>query len=48
MPVGVAWKPDGVTATVASQFVDGLTQTCAGGNQVDLERLSFKGSVASL
>src|SRR5712664_3143813 len=32
VPVGAAWKPDGVTATVASQFVDVLAQTCAGGN----------------
>jgi hypothetical protein len=32
VPVGAAWKPDGVTAAVASQFVDVLTQTCAGEN----------------
>ena len=29
MPVGAAWKPDGVTAAAASQFVDVLAQTCA-------------------
>jgi hypothetical protein len=32
MTVGAAWKPDGVTAAVASQFVDVPTQTCATGN----------------
>jgi len=32
MPVGAAWKPDGVTAAVASQFVEVLTQTCVTGN----------------
>ena len=29
VPVGTAWKPDGVTAAAASQFVDVLAQTCA-------------------
>ena len=29
VPVGAAWKPDGVTAAAASQFVDVLAQTCA-------------------
>ena len=29
VPVGAAWKPDGVTAAVTSQFVDVLTQTPA-------------------
>jgi DNA-binding transcriptional LysR family regulator len=32
VPVGAAWKPDGVTAAAASQFVDVLSQACAGGN----------------
>ena len=32
VPVGAAWKPDGVTAAAASQFVEVLTQTCATGN----------------
>jgi DNA-binding transcriptional LysR family regulator len=32
VPVGAAWKPDALTATVATQFVDVLAQTCAGGN----------------
>ena len=29
VPVGAAWKPDGVTAAAASRFVDVLAQTCA-------------------
>jgi DNA-binding transcriptional LysR family regulator len=32
VPVGAAWKPDGVSASVVSQFVDVLAQACAGGN----------------
>ncbi|HYY27492.1 MAG TPA: LysR substrate-binding domain-containing protein [Chthoniobacterales bacterium] len=32
VPVGAAWKPDGVTASVVSKFVDVLAQTCAGAN----------------
>jgi hypothetical protein len=28
---GAAWKPDALTAPVASQFIDVLTQTCASG-----------------
>src|SRR5271165_518835 len=32
MPVGAAWKPDGVSAPVVPQFVDVLAQACAGGN----------------
>lgn len=32
VPVGAAWKPDGVSAPVVSQFVDVLAQTCADGN----------------
>jgi DNA-binding transcriptional LysR family regulator len=32
VPLGAAWKPDGVSAPVVSQFVDVLAQTCAGGN----------------
>jgi hypothetical protein len=34
VPVGAAWKPDGVPAPVVSQFVDVLAQACAcaGGN----------------
>jgi DNA-binding transcriptional LysR family regulator len=31
VPVGAAWKPDGLTATVSSQFVDVLAQACGGG-----------------
>ena len=34
VPVGAAWKPDALTAPVASQFIDVLTQTCARGNGV--------------
>jgi DNA-binding transcriptional LysR family regulator len=34
VPVGAAWKPDALTAPVASQFIDVLTQTCASGNGV--------------
>lgn len=29
VPVGAAWKPDGVSAPVVSQFVDVLAQVCA-------------------
>jgi DNA-binding transcriptional LysR family regulator len=32
MPVGAAWKPDALTAPVASQFIDVLAQSCANGN----------------
>ena len=32
VPVAAAWKPDGVSAPVVSQFVDVLARTCAGGN----------------
>jgi hypothetical protein len=32
MPVGAAWKPEAISAPVASQFVDVLAQACAGGN----------------
>jgi DNA-binding transcriptional LysR family regulator len=32
VPVGAAWKPNGVSAPVLSQFVDVLAQACAGGN----------------
>jgi DNA-binding transcriptional LysR family regulator len=32
VPVGAAWKPDGVSTTIASNFVDVLAQVCAGGN----------------
>jgi DNA-binding transcriptional LysR family regulator len=32
VPVGAAWKPNGVSAPVVSQFVDVLAQACAGGN----------------
>jgi DNA-binding transcriptional LysR family regulator len=31
VPVGAAWKPDALTAPVASQFIDVLSQTCANG-----------------
>ncbi len=32
VPVGAAWKPDGVFAPIVSQFVDVLARTCARGN----------------
>ena len=32
IPVGAAWKRNGLSAPVASQFVDVLAQACAGGN----------------
>jgi len=32
VPVGAAWKPDALTASITSRFVDILAQTCAGGN----------------
>ena len=32
VPVGAAWKPDGISAPVVSKFVDVLAQTCAGTN----------------
>ncbi len=32
VPVAAAWKPDALTATVSTQFVDLLAQACAGGN----------------
>jgi DNA-binding transcriptional LysR family regulator len=32
MPVGAAWKPDAITAPVASQFINVLAQSCAEGN----------------
>jgi DNA-binding transcriptional LysR family regulator len=32
VPVGAAWKPDGLTAAVSSQFVDVLAQASANGN----------------
>jgi DNA-binding transcriptional LysR family regulator len=32
MPVGAVWKPEAISAPVASQFVDVLAQACAGGN----------------
>jgi DNA-binding transcriptional LysR family regulator len=31
-PVGAVWKPDALTAPVASRFIDVLTQTCDNGN----------------
>ena len=30
--MGAAWKPDRVSASIVSQFVDVLAQTCAGEN----------------
>ena len=32
VPVGAVWKPDALTAPVASQFIDVLAQTCGNGN----------------
>jgi DNA-binding transcriptional LysR family regulator len=32
VPVGAAWKPDAISAPVASQFIDVLAQSCANGN----------------
>ena len=32
VPVGAPGKPEALTAPVASQFIDLLAQTCAGGN----------------
>jgi hypothetical protein len=32
VPVGAAWKPNGLSAPVVSQFVDVLAQACANGN----------------
>ena len=32
MPVGAAWKPEALTAPVASQFIDVLAQACVNGN----------------
>jgi len=32
VPVGAAWKPDALTASVASQFVGVLAQACGDGN----------------
>jgi DNA-binding transcriptional LysR family regulator len=32
VPVGAVWKPDALTAPVASRFIDVLTQTCGNGN----------------
>jgi DNA-binding transcriptional LysR family regulator len=31
-PVGAVWRPDALTAPVASRFIDVLTQTCGNGN----------------
>ena len=35
VPVGAAWKPEAISAPVASQFVDVLAQACAGVNGGD-------------
>ena len=35
MPVGAAWKPEAISAPVASKFVDVLAQVCARGNGGD-------------
>jgi DNA-binding transcriptional LysR family regulator len=32
VPVGAAWKPNAISAPVASQFIDVLAQSCANGN----------------
>jgi DNA-binding transcriptional LysR family regulator len=32
VPVGAVWRPDALTAPVASRFIDVLTQTCSNGN----------------
>jgi hypothetical protein len=32
VPVGAAWKPDAVSAPVASQFIDVSSQRCASGD----------------
>src|SRR3984893_8248612 len=40
VPVGAAWKPDALTAPVASQFIDVLAKSCANGNG---ERRSQRG-----
>jgi DNA-binding transcriptional LysR family regulator len=32
VPVAAGWKPEALTAPVASQFIDVLAQTCAGGS----------------
>jgi DNA-binding transcriptional LysR family regulator len=34
VPVGAAWKPDGLSAPVVSQFVDVLAQACANAGRV--------------
>jgi DNA-binding transcriptional LysR family regulator len=32
LPVGAAWKPEALTAPLASQFIDVLAETCGNGN----------------
>jgi DNA-binding transcriptional LysR family regulator len=32
VPLGAAWKPDAISAPVASQFIEVLAQSCANGN----------------
>jgi DNA-binding transcriptional LysR family regulator len=49
VPVGAAWKPDAVSAPVASQFIDVLAQSCANGGEaagiwnrsIELMRVDF-------
>jgi DNA-binding transcriptional LysR family regulator len=41
VPVGAAWKPDGVSAPVVSQFVDVLAQVCAGNGAEDQAGAKF-------
>jgi hypothetical protein len=43
VPVGAAWKPDAISAPVASQFIDVLAQSCANGN--GKRRASWKRSI---
>jgi DNA-binding transcriptional LysR family regulator len=40
VPVGAVWKPDAVSAPVASRFIDVLAQTCGNGNGADSDRLN--------
>jgi len=40
MPVGAAWKPEALTAPVASQFIDVLAQTCGNRNEGNAQAIS--------
>jgi hypothetical protein len=45
VPVGAVWKPDALTAPVASHFIEVLAQTCGNGTKTRQQRLDERNAV---